>query len=286
MKANHARNHKFVLHMTRVRRIVTGLLFSVIVGTLTASASIPYQENGASPSPANVELAIAAPVELNSALTALARQFEQKTGNRVRFIFADSASLLTQIQNGAALDAVFLADMHDVRRLAASGMVTSRSMTEYARDSMILCFAPGVRIEPRSGNPLLLLTDKSIPRVAIASPQHTAFGKATVQALTAVHIYDVTVRRKLVIGETIAEVAQSLEKGGADVAVLPGSAMQAYQLRSTQVIPIAANLYSPMRKGAGVLRRSRHPQQAMTFLKFAVSHDGKTVFREAGFDAP
>ena len=50
-----------------------------------------------------------------------------------------------------------------------------------------------------AGNPLLLLTDKSIPRIAIASPQHTAFGKIIVQALTAVRIYDVTVKRKLLI---------------------------------------------------------------------------------------
>jgi molybdate transport system substrate-binding protein len=267
---------------------VTGLLFGIAVWTLAVSGGIPHQEGGpnASPSAPSVELAIAAPDELNSALTELARQFELKTGNRIRFTFADSASLLTQIQNGLAFDAVFLPDMRDVRRLAESGTVTTSSITEYARDQMVLCFAPGVRIEPRPGNPLLLLTDKSIPRIAIANPQHTAFGRATVQALTAVHIYDVTVRRKLVIGDDIAEVAQFLEKGDADVALLPGSALRACQLRRVRVIPVASNQYTPIRKGAGVLRGAEHPRQALEFLTFAVSPEGKASFRQAGFDEP
>lgn len=259
------------------------LLFIFVVLTFTASAGSPPQSNTATPSD-GVELSIAAPDELNSALTDLARQFQQKTGNPIRFTFADSASLLAQIRNGATFDAVFLSDMQDIHHLATSGFVMSSSITEYARDTMVLCFAPGVRIEPRPGNPLLLLTDKSIPRIAIASPDHTAFGKATVQALTAVHIYDVTVRRKLVIGDTVAEVAQLLQKGGADVAVLPGGALNAYQLRSTQVIPIASAHYSQLRKGAGVLKRSQHPQQALAFLKFAASPKGRAIFRTAGFD--
>ena len=255
-------------------------VFAILIALTLAS---PPQANSVPPT--QVELSIAATDELNSALTELARHFQQKTGILTHFTFADSAALLTQIRNGASFDAVFVSDMQDIHRLAASGFITPGSVTEYARDTMVLCFAPGVRIEPRPGNPLLLLTAKNIPRIAIASPDHTAFGKATVQALTAVHIYDVTVRRKLVIGDTVAEVAQLIQKGGADVAILPGSALKAYQLRSTQVIPIVSAHSSQLRKGAGVLKKSQHRDQARAFLKFAVSPAGRTIFRNAGFDA-
>jgi molybdate transport system substrate-binding protein len=272
-----------------MRSTVAGLLFGMAVWALAASGGISHQEGapGASPSAAGVELAIAAPDELNSALTELARRFEQKTGKHIRLTFADPASLLRQIQNGAAFDAVFLADMDEASHLAASGTLTRSSITEYARDQMVLCIAPGVRIQPRTGNPLLLLTDKSIPYIAIVSPQHSAFGKATVQALTAVHIYDFELRRKIVVGADTAQVAQFLENRNADVALLPGSALRAYQLGSTRVLPIPPKkLYSPVRKGAGVLARSKHQRQALEFLKFAVSPDGKAIFREAGFDEP
>jgi ABC-type molybdate transport system substrate-binding protein len=77
------------------------------------------------------------------------------------------------------------------------------------------------------------------------------------------------------------------EKGDADVALLPGSAIRAHRLESTLVIPIASShLYTPVREGAGVLKGSKHPRQALEFVKFAVSPDGRAIFRQAGFDEP
>jgi molybdate transport system substrate-binding protein len=285
-----ARNYRvFNFKMIAMRNIVTVFVFNLVLLTAAVSGSVPHQERrpGSDPSAAGVGLAIAASEDLKSPLTELGQEFEQKTGERIQFTFADSASLLRQIRSGPAFDAVFLPEMSDVRRLAVSGAVTSNSVTEYARDPLVLCFAPSVHIEPRLGNPLLLLTDKRIPLIAIASPQHTAFGKITVQALTAVHIYDPEFKRKLVVGQDVAEVAQLLEKGGADVALLPGSAIHTYQLTSLRVIPVIPNhVYSPIRKGAGVLKRSKHPRQALEFLRFAASPEGRAIFRRAGFDEP
>ncbi|HLJ28225.1 MAG TPA: substrate-binding domain-containing protein [Candidatus Angelobacter sp.] len=150
---------------------MTESLFVIVMWALTAWGGVPHQERGlnASCSPAGVELSVAAPDELNSALAELARRFEQKTGNRISLTFTDSVSLLKQIGAGSDFDAAFLPEMEEARSLAASGTLTSPSITEYARDQMVLCIAPGVRIDPRPGNPLLLLTSKSIPHIAIAS---------------------------------------------------------------------------------------------------------------------
>ncbi|HLJ28235.1 MAG TPA: extracellular solute-binding protein [Candidatus Angelobacter sp.] len=113
----------------------------------------------------------------------------------------------------------------------------------------------------------------------LASPQLTAFGKATVQALTAVHIYDFELKRKFVVGADVAEAAQFLKRGSADVALLPETAIKAYQLKSsTRMLLIPSKVHSPVRKGAGVLRRSKHPRQALAFLKFATSPEGKAIF--------
>ena len=240
-----------------------------------------------SSSAAGVEVAVAAPDELNAALTELARKFEQKTGKHVRLSFGDSENLSGIIKSDPGPDAVFLPDVNDVHRLAASGVVTSSSITSYARDPMVLCIAPWVRFDPRLGNPLLLLTAKNIPKIAISSPQHTAFGKVTVQALTAMHIYDFELRRKILVAADVAQTAEYLEKGNADVALLPGSALNVHHLSSARVIPIPSKkLYTPIQMGAGVLKRSRHSREALEFLRFAVSPEGKATFRDAGFDVP
>jgi molybdate transport system substrate-binding protein len=270
-----------------MRATMMGLVFVMVVLSIAVFGSVPQLQGAfnASSSVGGVELAIAAPDELNSALTELARLFEQKTGERIHFTFTDSASLLKQVRNGSAFDAVFLPDISDVLRLEASGKVTSISVTEYARDQMFLCFAPGVHIQPRLGNPLLLLTDKRIAHIVIANPKNTAFGKITVQALTAVHIYDAEFKRKLLVAEDVAEAAQFLKKGDADVVLLPGSAIRAYQLTSMRTLPIiSTHVYTPIRKGAAVLRRAKHPRQALAFLKFAASPEGRDVFRRAGFE--
>ncbi len=76
------------------------------------------------------------------------------------------------------------------------------------------------------------------------------------------------------------------EKGDADVALLPGSAIRAYQLESRLVIPIPpSHLYPPVRAGAGVLRGTKHPRRALEFVRFAISPD-QAIFRQAGFDEP
>ena len=267
---------------------MAGLLFGFVMWTITAwsGAPTPQSEQHPGSSPARVDLEIAAPTDLDSALTELGRQFEAKTGNRIHFSFFGPPSVLKQVQSGSAFDVVFLPNMEEVRQLAASGTVTSTSVMEYAREQMVLCIAPGVRIEPRPGNPLFLLTDKGIPRIAIASPQTSVFGKATVQALTAVHIYDFELRRKLVVGSDVAEVAQLIAQGRADVALLPASAIRTYQLGSTRVITLPSKGYSPIGKGAAVLRKSKHPRQALEFLQFAASAEGKAAFGQAGFDEP
>lgn len=253
----------------------------------TCAAAYQRPEANASSSAAGVEVAVVAPDELNAALTELARKFEQKTGKHVRLSFADSENLSGLIKSSPAPDAVFLPDVNDVRRLAASGVVTSSSITSYARDPMVLCIAPWVRFDPRLGNPLLLLTAKNIPRIVIASPQHTAFGKTTVQALTAIHIYDFELRRKIVVAEDVAQTAEYLEKGNADVALLPGSALNVHHLSSARVLSIPSKkLYTPIQMGAGVLKGSRHSREALAFLRFAVSSEGKATFRDAGFDVP
>ncbi len=252
-------------------------------------AAAQQQRPGAHPSDsaAGVEITVAAPDELNVALTELARKFEQKTGKHVRLSFADSGCLSELIKGNPSPDAVFLPDLNDVRHLAASGVVTSSSIMSYARDPLVLCIAPWVRFDPRLGNPLLLLTAKTVPRIAIASPQHTAFGKVTVQALTAVHIYDIQLKRKIVVAEDVGQTAEYLEKGNADVALLPESTLNVHHLSSARVLTIPSKkLYTQIQMGAGVLKRSRHSRKALEFLRFAVSPEGKATFRDAGFDVP
>jgi molybdate transport system substrate-binding protein len=274
--------HKFDGAKMRIRAMALVLL--ILSCGVAVPESSPYYPAGRGADDATgVEISVAAPAGLNAAMTEVARAFELKTGNHVRLTFADSASLYSQIRSGASFDAVFLADMQDVRRLTASHAAVAASLTDYARDELVMCISPTVRFQFPPGNPLLALRDKTISHIAIPDPQKTTSGKVAEAALKADRDYDLAVRRKLLIGKDNSEVAQFLEHGDADVALLPMTAARASGLWGARVIPIPARSYPPIRMGAVVITQSKRRSQALEFLRFAASSDGRNIFHRNGF---
>jgi molybdate transport system substrate-binding protein len=266
--------------MSRIQ-LISGLLLAFAACGLAAGLGLPCAAGGQTAREPGVELSVAAPSGLNAAMIELASAFERKTGVRVRFTFGDSASLSSQIQKGADFDAFFSADANDVHRLVASGV--AGSLTEYARDQLMLCISPMIPVELSPRNPLQSVRNKIISHVAILDPETTELGKITVEALTHGGAYDTTVRGKLSLAHDVSQVAQQLQSGQADAAVLPVTAVNAYGLRDARVVPIAPNLYRPLRMEAAVVMRSRHRREALELVKFAASPNGQTIFRRSGF---
>jgi hypothetical protein len=82
------------MEWTGMLRMATGLWFSILASGLAVRPSaLPYQE--ATQPTAGVKLTIAAPDQLNPAMTEMAGAFEQKNGRRVHldFIFGEQANL-------------------------------------------------------------------------------------------------------------------------------------------------------------------------------------------------
>jgi molybdenum ABC transporter molybdate-binding protein len=264
----------------------TALLISMLGCALVASPSNPSQQQ--EPSNPETQLTIAASAELNPAITQLARAFEEKSveqrsGNRIHIIVVEPpTNLHSSITDRSSADAIFLSDIEDIKRLPASGALLGSSVREIARDQLVICISPLARVEFPPRSPLLGLKEKAVSSIAIPDPR-TVYGKAAKQALKSIKVYSPVIAEKLAVGKDLSDVAQLMERGDASAAILPKSALQTYSLRGTRVIPIAQSLYTPIRTGAGVTRRSKHKQEAIQFLRFAVSPDGQAVFSQSGF---
>ena len=270
------------LHGYGMRHTALTLMLLLGCGPAVAIGSPNYAGGRGTEDAAGVEISVAAPAGLNTAMTEVARAFEEKTGHHVRLTFADSASLYSRIPGGP-FDAFFSVDMQDVRRLTASRAAVAGSVTEYARDELVMCISPIVRFPFPPGNPLLALRDKTISHIAIPDPQKTSSGKVAEAALKADRDYDAAVRRKILIGKDNSEVAQLMEHGDADVALLPMTAARASGLWGARVIPISPRLYPPMRMGAAVMMRSKRRPEALAFLRFTASSEGRAIFRREGY---
>ena len=264
----------------------TALLIGMLGCTLVASPSNPAQQE--EPSSPVTQLTIAAPAELNPAITQLARAFEeksseQKSDRRIRVVVQATASLHSSIADRSVFDAIFSPDTSELQRLAASGAISS--VRDVARDQLVICVSPLVRAYFPPRNPLLGLKEKVVSRAVIPDRQ-TIYGRAATQALKSIKIYSHQLAEKLEVGKDLSDVAELMERGDASAAILPKSALETYSLRGTRVIPLAQNLYSPIRIGAGVSRRSKHKEEAAQFLRFAVSPEGKQIFAQSGFSEP
>jgi molybdenum ABC transporter molybdate-binding protein len=253
----------------------------VVAVAVLSSASLSTQAEQTNPSDIAVQLTIAAPAELNPAITQLARAFEQKSGNRTQVTIEPWENRHSPTR-APVFDALFLPDTRELQRLAASGALLGSSLKEVARDQLVICVSPLVRVEFPPRSPLLGLKEKAVSRIAIPDP-HTVYGRAAEQALKSIKVYSPVIAEKLAVGRDLSDVAQLMERGDASAAILPKSALQTYSLRGTRVIPIAQSLSPPIRMGAGVTRLSKHKQEAIQFLKFALSPDGQEVFRQSGF---
>src|SRR5579864_7875088 len=94
----------------------------VVVGlALLSSVSLATQAEQTNPPAAAVQLTIAAPAELDPAITQLARAFEQKSSKPVQITVEPWENRRSPTKQAPVFDALFSPDTTELHRLAASG---------------------------------------------------------------------------------------------------------------------------------------------------------------------
>jgi molybdate transport system substrate-binding protein len=226
-------------------------------------------------------LTVAAASDLQSALPALASQFEKETGQQVGLTFGSSGNFYTQIQNGAPFDVFLSADIDYPRRLDAAGQAERGSLYQYATGHIVLWTRNDSGIDLRRG--LIVLTEGSVRRVAIANPEHAPYGRAAVAALRHEGLYE-RVQGKVVLGENISQTAQFAQSGAADVGVLALSLALSPALKSSGTyfeIPVA--WYPPIEQAAVVVASSRQKALARQFIDYLKKPASVQILQAYGF---
>jgi molybdate transport system substrate-binding protein len=229
-------------------------------------------------------LTVAAASDLQSAMPAIASQFENETGQRIRVTFGSSGNFFAQIQNGAPFDVFLSADIDYPRRLEQSGKAERGSLHEYATGRLVLWTRNDSGIEVRRG--LSVLADDRVRRVAIANPEHAPYGRAAVAALRHERLHE-QVQGKLVLGENISQAAQFAQSGSAEVGVLALSLALSPALKSSGTyVEIPESWYPPIAQAAVVLASSRQKPLARQFIEYLKRPDSVRILQSYGFAVP
>jgi molybdate transport system substrate-binding protein len=232
------------------------------------------------------EVRVAAAADLQAVLPVLAAEFQVRHPDfRVQASHAASGSLFAQIRNGAPYDVFLSADLDYPRRLATEGLALETNVFTYGLGRLVI-WAPNASKLDLAALGHRALLEPSVRRIAVANPRHAPTGAAALAALRALRIQE-AVEPRLVHGENVAQAAQFVQSGAADLGILTLSLALAPSLRDAGrhwVFPAAA--CPPLAQGGIVLRTAREPAGARAFRDFLLGPDGRALLARAGLEPP
>jgi molybdate transport system substrate-binding protein len=236
--------------------------------TLLLALILPLQAvtvSAQAPTHPPTTLRIAAAADLQPLLPALLTQFQQQTGIHAEPSFQSSATLATQIIDGAPFDLFLAADLSFPQRVIDAGRAEEAQPIPYARGTLVLW------TRNDSGLATLSLDDlrnPSVKTIAIANPEHAPYGRAAQAVLQHTGLYDI-LRPKLVIAENIAQAAQYVDSGNAQAGLISLTSALTLRLRASgHFFRVPDDDYPPILQGAIVIRGSAASAAAHRFLDF------------------
>jgi len=259
-----------------LRRQFVSLGFAAL---LFSSALIPRAQA------AGGEINVAAAADLSSALQEVANNYEKRTGVTIKLSFGASGALTQQVQNGAPFDMFFSADMDYPRQLIAGGQAEGATLYRYAIGRLVLWVPKDSPLDVEHKGVDVLL-DPSVKKIAIGNPQHAPYGRAAAATLKHYGLYD-KVSDRLVLGENIAQAAQFVESGNAQIGfvALAHAIAPAMQGKGKYWV-VPADAYPPLDQGAVLISHSPHQQDAAAFLEYVKSPEAAAVLKRYGFSLP
>ena len=199
-------------------------------------------------------ITIAAASDLKFAMDEIAKDFQRAhPQDKVEVVYGSSGKFNTQIQQGAPYDLFFSADIALPQALAKQGLAAS-DVKPYAFGRIVL-WSPTLNAGRMT---LASLTDPKITHIAIANPQHAPYGKRAEEALRAAGVWD-QVQSKLVFGENIAQTAQYVQTGNAQIGIIALALAVNPELASKGgywLIP--EKLHQPLEQGYIITKRAEH----------------------------
>lgn len=229
------------------------------------------------------ELAVAAAANVQFALDEVVALFHtNQTDIRVKVTYGSSGNLFAQIQNQAPFDLFLSADMDYPRKLAAAGLALDTPVFLYAAGRIVL-WTPTLSAVEVETLGLRSLLAPSVRKVAVANPRLAPYGMAAVEAMKSFKLYE-QVQPKLVFGENIAQTAQFVQSGNADVGVIALALALAPPLRDAgRYWEIPADAYSRIEQGGLILKRTQEATAARAFRDFLLSQRGCRVLERYGY---
>jgi molybdate transport system substrate-binding protein len=261
--------------------MVMRLLTLWAVGLLLAGCARPSGDKSAPR-----EVRVAAASDLQFAFAEVSAAFANAHPDvAVKVTYGSSGNFFTQLASEAPFDLFLSADVDYPRKLVEQGRAVKETEFHYAVGRLVVWV--------RNMSPLDLdalgvraAADPAVKKVAIANPRHAPYGRAAEAALKHAGVYD-QVKDRLVLGENIAQTAQFVESGAADVGLIALSLALAPNLKERgRYWEVPADAHPRLDQGGVELTWAKDKAATKALREFLTGAEGRAILRKYGFRLP
>lgn len=227
------------------------------------------------------EVIVSAAASLAAPLASIKLDLEREQPDlRVTINLGSSGSLQKQIEQGAPADLFWSAASKQMDELQQKGLLLADTRVDAAGNELVL-IAPTGRVELQDVDSFADLTQESVKKIGIGSPETVPVGTYGQQVLQKTKVWD-AVQSKLVYGKDVKQVLTYVERGDVDAGIVYGS--DAHGTDNIQVLAKAeGNSHQPIRYPIAVLKSSRHPDAARRVLTYIQSDHAQDILVQNGF---
>jgi molybdate transport system substrate-binding protein len=229
---------------------------------------------------------VAAAADLKFALDEISTAFRAKHPDiTVQVSYGSSGNFFAQLSNRAPFDMFFSADVDYPRQLIAQGLAVKDTEFLYAVGRLVV-WVPRTSALDLTRLGINALADPSIRKIAIANPKHAPYGRAAEAAMKTLGVYE-TVRERLVFGENIAQTAQFVQTGAADIGIIALSLAIAPALKDEgQYWEVPLESYPRIEQGGVILSWATDTAAAQAVRAFVLGEEGRAILHRYGFFLP
>ena len=251
-----------------VRHITAKVHLSVVPAVLAVAILLPSHVHAA-------EFNVAVAANFTDPAKEIAQQFQTKTGHKAVLSFGATGQFYTQITQAAPFHVFFSADQSTPKKLVDDGLAVGDTLFTYAVGKIVL-----FSMNPRLVSGEQTLRDGKFNKIAIANPTVAPYGEAAVETMKALGVYD-ALSSKIVQGSNIAQTYQFVETSNAELGFVALSQVITRKDGSRWLVP--ANLYTPIRQDAVLLKSAAANEAAKSFLTFMKGPEAAAVIEKFGY---
>jgi len=215
-----------------------------------------------SASPHTLSVAVAS--NLSKAVDEIDNVFESLNPDvKIKKIVGSTGQLVAQIEHEAPVDVLLSADYSFVDQLIQSKRADSNKVCPFTHGVLVLWSMDS--------------------DIAIANPKNAPFGKAAQQVIKNLKLTDV-LNPKIVTAESIAQAAQFVQSGNAQLGFIALSSIRALPLKDQgRWLVVSDELYEPLEQIAVVLNKTAFPTDAEKYVLFLKANLAQTILAKYGY---